>query len=62
MSKIILTTKVIHDNDNYTDYLITYYTDNSATVKVYQKNGRTNCYKLVNTVEVPYCIPNNNNS
>lgn len=57
MSKVILTKKVLHDNDNYTDYLITYYTDNSALVQVYQKNGRTNCYQLVKNIDVSYCVP-----
>ncbi len=59
MSKVILTKKVLHDNSNYTDYLITYYTDNSAFVQIYQKNGTTNCYQLVRSVDVSYCIPPN---
>ncbi len=56
MPKIISSKRVLHDNSNYTDYLITYYTDQSALVQVYQKNGRTNCYQLVGNVSVPYCV------
>ncbi len=57
MSKIIIYQNVLHDNDNYIDYQITYYSDNSALVKVYKKNGRTNCYQLVQSINVPYCLP-----
>ena len=48
-------TQVVHQNDNYTDYKITYYTDNSSVVQVYQKNGRTNCYQYVGAINVPFC-------
>ncbi len=58
--KTVVSTKVLHDNTNYTDYKITYYSDNSAIVKVYQKNGRTNCYQYVRTINVPYCVQNQN--
>ncbi len=47
--------QVLHQNDNYTDYRITYYIDGSALVNIYQKNGRTNCYQLVGNVNVSYC-------
>ncbi len=57
MAKVILQKKVLHNNTNYTDYLITYYTDNSALVQIYQKNGTTNCYQLVGSINVPYCVP-----
>ncbi len=58
--KTVVSRRVLHDNTNYTDYRITYYSDNSAIVQVYQKNGTTNCYQLVRTVNVPYCVPNQN--
>jgi hypothetical protein len=48
-------TQVVHQNDNYTDYKITYYTDNSSVVQVYQKNGTTNCYQYVGAINVPFC-------
>ncbi len=47
--------QVLHQNDNYTDYRITYYADGSALVNIYQKNGTTNCYQLVGNVNVPFC-------
>ncbi len=47
--------QVLHQNDNYTDYRITYYADSSALVNIYQKNGTTNCYQLVGNVNVPFC-------
>ncbi len=47
--------QVLHQNDNYTDYRITYYIDGSALVNIYQKNGTTNCYQLVGNVNVPFC-------
>lgn len=55
--KTVISTRVLHDNSNYTDYRITYYSDNSAFVQVYQKNGTTNCYQLVRSINVPYCVP-----
>ncbi len=48
-------TQVLHQNENYTDYKITYYTDNSSVVQVYQKNGRTNCYQYVGAIAVASC-------
>ena len=56
-NKTVISTRVLHDNSNYTDYRITYYSDNSAYVQVYQKNGTTNCYQLVRSINVPYCVP-----
>ncbi len=56
-NKTVISTRVMHDNSNYTDYRITYYSDNSAFVQVYQKNMRTNCYQLVRSVNIPYCVP-----
>ncbi len=56
--KTVISRRVLHENTNYTDYRITYYSDNSAMVQIYQKNGTTNCYQLVGTVNVPYCVPN----
>ncbi len=55
-NKTVIYRRVLHDNSNYTDYRITYYSDNSALVQVYQKNMRTNCYQLVRSVNVPYCL------
>lgn len=57
MPKSVISTRVLHDNENYTRYSITYYSDNSALVQVYQKNGRTNCYQFVGNINVPYCVP-----
>ena len=56
-NKTVIYRRVLHDNNNYTDYRITYYSDNSAFVQIYQKNMRTNCYQLVRSVNVPYCVP-----
>lgn len=56
-NKTIIATRVLHENTNYTNYNITYFSDNSALVKVYQKNRATNCYQLVKSINVPYCIP-----
>lgn len=56
-NKTIIATRVLHENTNYTNYDITYFSDNSALVKVYQKNRTTNCYQLVRSINVPYCIP-----
>jgi hypothetical protein len=55
-NKTVRSRRVLHDNSNYTDYRITYYSDNSALVQVYQKNMRTNCYQLVRSINVPYCV------
>jgi hypothetical protein len=57
MSKTIIYQQVLHDNDNYTNYRITYYSDNSSFIQIYQKNGRTNCYQLTRSINVPYCLP-----
>lgn len=54
--KTVIYRRVLHENTNYTNYNITYYSDNSALVQIYQKNMRTNCYQLVRSVNVPYCV------
>ncbi len=56
-NKTVVSRRVLHENTNYTDYRITYYSDNSALVQIYQKNGTTNCYQFVGSVNVPYCVP-----
>ncbi len=53
--KVPFYTQVLHQNEFYTDYAVTYYMDGSALVKVYQKNGRTNCYQYVGSIDVPQC-------
>ena len=57
MPKVAFYTQSLYQNEFYTSYLITYYTDGSALVKVYQKNGRTNCYQYVGSINVPQCTP-----
>ncbi len=52
MDKSILLVKTLCDSQNNLTYVVTKYSDNSASVKIYEKDIQNDIYKYIKTLKL----------